>query len=194
MSNTSRATNVSHMNLTPVCQWSFNRAHQFHHVSGDSAELFRRPPADLSRQHVSLIDDPRATWAGRLDRMFRGQNSIEQSAAGEYCLFHIAVAAQDGAVRYIAGFAFRARSALPAASELELAAAAVLQVVESERAHATRFLHDIVAQSLSGTGLQLELLQLEIRARGAETLKHAVEIQKSLEQVLNLVREFSAPD
>jgi len=194
MSNTSRATKVSHTNLTPVCQWSFNRAHQFHHVSGDSNGLFRRPAADLSRQHVSVIDDPSATWAARLDRMFLGAASLEQSAAGDYALFHVPVTAQDGSVQYIAGFAFPARSTLPAASELALAAAAVLQVVESERTRSTRFLHDIVAQSLSGTGLQLELLQLEIRAQGAETPKHAAEIQKSLEQVLNLVREFSAPE
>ena len=182
----------------PVCQWSFNRAHQFHHVGGDSAGFFDRPPAELLHRHVSTIDDPQGSWSARLNRMFLGQARIEQWSAamvgGDYALFHIAVGGHDGEVTYVAGFAFPAKLALPAPSELELAAVTALQAVESERTRATRFLHDVVAQSLSGTGLQLELLQLEIRARNGEGLKCAAEIQQSLEEVLKLIREFNTPE
>lgn len=181
----------------PACQWSFNRARQFHHISGDSLGFFHHPPAELLRRHVSIIDDSQGTWSIRLDRMFSGQAAIDQwtdaSSEGEYVFILIPVHADDAAVIYTAGFGYRGGASFPAASELELAAIATLQVVETERARATRFLHDVVAQSLSGTGLQLELLQLEIRARNAEALKRAAEIQQSLEEVLKLVREFSAP-
>ena len=191
-------TGVSQESPAPSCQWSFNRLHEFHHVSGDSTGLFHRPPSDLSRRHVSIVDDPRGTWSARLDRMFRSGAPIEQwitaGLAGEYAMLHVPVRAGDGTVLYVVGFAFRAGSPLPAAPELELAAAATLQAVESERTRASRFLHDVVAQSLSGTGLQLELLQLEIQAHSAETLRRAAEIQKSLEEVLKLIREFNAPE
>jgi len=42
--------------------------------------------------------------------------------------------------------------------------------------------------------LQLELLQLEIQAQSAEALQRTAEIQKSLEEVLKLIREFNAPE
>jgi len=189
---------VSQGNPAPLCQWIFNRLHEFHHVSGDSTGLFHRLPADLSRCHVSIVDDPPGTWSARLDRMFLGRDSIEQSIAagpaGEYAVFHVPVRAGDGTLLYVAGFAFPAGSPLPAAPELELAAATMLQVVESERTRATRFLHDVVAQRLSGTGFQLELLQLEIQAQSAEALKRTAEIQKSLEEALKLIREFNSPE
>jgi signal transduction histidine kinase len=189
---------VSQGTAEPSCQWSFNRAHEFHHVSGDSTGLFHRLPIDLSRRHVSIIDDPPGTWSARIDRIFQGDAPMEQSLlagpAGEYAVFHIPVRAGDGTVLYVAGFAFPADSALPAAPELELAAATILQVVDSERTRATRFLHDVVAQSLSGTGFQLELLQLEIQAQSAEALKRIAEIQRSLEEVLKLIREFNSPE
>lgn len=191
-------TGVSQGKSLPSCHWSFNRAHEFHHIAGDTASLFHRPAADLWRKHVSIIDDPLGTWTARLDRMFRGQAPIERSTApgleGEYVVFHVPVRANDGAASYLAGFAFQARPLLPAATELELAAHATVQAVEPERTRTTRFLHDVVAQSLSGTGLQLELLKLEIQAETAEALKRAGEIQKSLEEVLKLIREFNVPE
>ena len=198
MSNTSARDDkgISQANPALSCQWSFNRAHEFHHISGDSIGLFHRLPIDLSHRHVSLIDDPPGTWSARLHRMFLDHAPIEQSIAtgpaGGYAVFHIPVRVVDGAARYVAGFAFPAGSTLPPLAQLELAASAVVQAVESEHARATRFLHDVVAQSLSGTGLQLELLQLEIQAQSAEALKRAAEIQKSLEEVLTLIREFNA--
>lgn len=189
---------VSQQGRGPVCQWSFNRAHQFHHVSGDSAGLFHRPAAGLLRQHVSVIDDAQRSWSTGLDRLFSGETHLEQwtaaSPAGEHALFHLPVRDAGGAVTYVAGFAFPAGVAFSAASGLEWVAVAMLQAVESERTRATRFLHDVVAQSLSGAGLQLELLQIEVRTRTAQGCPRAAGIQQSLEKVLKLIREFNAPE
>ena len=183
---------------SPSCQWSFNRARDFHHVSGDSAAVFHQNAAELTRRHVSNIDDAQGTWAARLDRIFRGHADAERSDAhgpeGAFALFHLPVSGPDGSVLYVAGFAFPAQAPLPPAAELALAAVAALAVVQSERARATRFLHDVVAQSLSGAGLQLELLQLEIHALSAELFQRALEIQKSLDEVLKRIRDFSDPD
>jgi signal transduction histidine kinase len=183
----------------PSCHWSFNSAHKFHHIAGDAASIFHRPAADLWRRHVSIIDDPSGTWAARLNRMFQGQAPMEQSTApgpdGEYVLFHVPVRGDDDTVIFVAGFAFPAGPLLPgAAAELQLAARATVQAVEVKRTRTTRLLHDVVAQSLSGAGLQLELLKLEIQAQSADALQRTAEIQKSLEEVLKLIREFNAPE
>lgn len=189
-------TGVSQGKPVPSCQWSFNRAHEFHHVGGDTVSLFGRRATDLWHRHVSLIDDTSGSWSARLDRMFQGQDALEQSSAGpkgEYALFHILVRGDDGMVTHVAGFAFPAGSPIPAAAELQLAASAVLQALKPERTRVTRFLHDIVAQSLSGTGFQLEALILEIQAQSAEAPARATEIQRSLDDVLRLIRKFNAP-
>ena len=187
---------VTQMDRAPICQWSFNRARQFHHISGDSGRFFHRPPAELLRQHVSVIDDSQASWAARLDRMFSGEVQGEQwttpNPGPVYALVHVPVRAATAQVIYAAGFAFTAGSQPAAEGELELAAAA-LQAVDAERARATRFLHDIVAQSLSGTGLQLELQRIENRDRNAETAKQGADIQHMIEEVLNLIRKYNAP-
>ncbi len=191
-------TGVFQGNFTPACQWSFNRAQEFHHVSGDSQAIFALPPAELIRKPVFLIDDSARSWSKRLDRAFSGGTPIEQwtdaRPGGEYVLAHVPVHAHDGSVRYIAGFAFPTGSPAPAPAELELAASAALQCVETERTRANRFLHDVVAQSLSGAGLQLELLQLELGPRKTSALERVSQIQQSLDELLRLLREFNAPE
>ena len=190
-------TGVSQGKPVPSCQWSFNRAHEFHHITGDTVSLFGRQAADLSYRHVSIIDDASGAWSARLDRMFQGPDAIEQSSMdskGKFTLFHVPVRGSDGAVTYVAGFAFPAGSPIPAAPELVFAATAALQALEPERTRVTRFLHDVVAQSLSGTGFQLELLTLEIQAQSAEAASRAAEIQRSLDEVLQLIRKFNATE
>jgi signal transduction histidine kinase len=182
-------------NRVPACQWNFDRTRCFRYVGGDSAGLFHRSPGELLRRPVTIIDDPQRTWAARLERMFSGKVPFEQWTASisgvEHTLIQIALPAKDGTVMYTAGFDYPAGRALPAVAELELAARAVLQALETERTRTTRFLHDVVAQCLSGTGLQLELLQLELPARQM-VLRHSVaEIQRALEDALQQVREFS---
>ena len=188
---------VSQGSRSPVCQWSFNRSRQFHHISGDSGRFFHRLPTELLRQHVSIIDDSQGSWTALLDRMFSDEARAEEwntaSPGPAYAVMHVPVRADAGQVIYAAGFAFATGSQPVAESELEFAARAVLQVVETERARATRFLHDIVAQGLSGTALQLELLRSEIPAGNTAAQARASGVQQWLEDVLKLIREFNAP-
>jgi signal transduction histidine kinase len=178
-----------------VCQWSFDRAQHFHYLGGDAQAVFRKRSTELLSQHVSTVDDPARRWAGAVARIFSGASRFESgiSAPGDsFAIIHVPVHTSGGGVAYAAGFAYRTGWPVPAASELELAALAVLQVVNAERAHTARFLHDVVAQCLSATGLQLELLRLDLEERNADLPERAKEVQRSLEEALERVRAFSA--
>jgi signal transduction histidine kinase len=89
---------------------------------------------------------------------------------------------------------FDAGDPVPTVRELELAALAILQVLQTERTRIERFLHDVVAQCLSSTGLQLELLRLEIEDPHMQTptASRTAEIQRALGEALSRVRAFSA--
>jgi signal transduction histidine kinase len=183
-------------NADPVCQWSLNRAYKFHHISGDSIGLFHHPPARMLHRHVSTVDDTDGSWAARLDRIFSGHSPIDRWSApvadGGYMLVQIPVHADEGAVRYAAGFAFQSGQRLPAPRALEFAARAVLRAIEAERARTEAFLHDTVAQYLSSAGLQLELLKLELEGKKIAMPSRAAEIQRSLDEALEQVRNFRA--
>ena len=178
---------------TPACQWSFNQARCFHYLGGDSAAVFHRKSSELLGRHVSTIDDPRAHWAACLDRIFSGETRFEStppSSRDDYTIIHLPIHDSDGGVAYAAGFAYRAGLPVPSASELELIALGILQIVEADRARTERFLHDVIAQCLSSTGLELELQRLELEALGIELPDRTKEIHRSLEEALDQIRSF----
>jgi signal transduction histidine kinase len=178
----------------PRCQWGFNKSRRFVYASG-SADIFGRQPEELLRQHVSSIDDSSGSWAARLDQIFSGTSpghAAGPTAEQNQVILHVPIHATDGRIAYAAGFSFAAGDPAPAARELELAALAILQVLRSERTHTERFLHDVVAQCLSSTGLQLELLRLEIEDHQMQTPSRAADIQNALVEALSRIRTFNA--
>jgi signal transduction histidine kinase len=177
----------------PACQWSFNQVRCFDYVGGDAMPIFHRTGPELLRRHVSTIDDAKRSWAIRLDRIFSGESRRESTAPAfpaEYTITHLPVHGPDGAVAYAAGFAYRAGQPVPSAAELEFTALAILQALDAERVRTDRFLHDVIAQCLTSTGLELEVQRLEVKALGMELPERAREIQRSLEEALNQIREF----
>jgi hypothetical protein len=178
----------------PVCVWCFNKAHRFHYISGDTA-LFRRRPEELVHRHVSMIDDPKGSWAERLDRIFSSKtayDTVGPTSTQEHVIMHLRIRATSGSVIYAAGFAYNAGDPIPAVRELELAALAILQVLQNERAFTERFLHEVIAPCMSGAGLQLELLRLDSKARQIELPDRADEIQRSLDEAMRQVRAFNS--
>ena len=172
----------------PVCQWGFNQSGRFVYVSGN-ARMFGPQPEELLLQHVSTIDDSGGSWAARLDRIFSGTapyDTAGPTAEQANVILHVPIHAPNGMVAYAAGFSFSGGDRVPAVRELELAALAILHVLHTER-----FLHDVVAQCLSSTGLQLELLRLEIEDHQMEIPCRTVEIQKALAEALHRIRTFS---
>jgi len=177
----------------PACQWSFNQARCFHYIGGDSVAVFHQGSSSLMRCHVSMIDDSEGSWAACLDKIFSGESRFESTTPGsqnEYALVHLPVHESGGAVAYAAGFAFGAGLPVPSAAELELAALGILQILEAERARMTRFLHDVIAQCLTSTGLELELQRLELEGMGVELPERARDVQRSLEETLDQIRKF----
>jgi signal transduction histidine kinase len=178
----------------PVCQWGFNKSRRFVYVSGN-ADIFGRQPEELLYQHVSLIDDSGGAWAARLDQTFSGTSPYYAGGPTEdqnHVILHVPIHATDGRIAYAAGFSFTAGEPPPAARELELAALAILHVLQTERTRTERFLHDVVAQCLSSTGLQIELLRLEIEDHQMQTPSRAADIQNALAEALSRIRTFNA--
>jgi len=178
----------------PLCHWGFTKSRRLLYVSGNT-DIFGRPPEELLHQHVSMIDDANRSWATRLDQVFSGGAPYDKEgprAEQHQIILHVPIYTTDGRVAYAAGFSFRAGDPVPGIRELELAALAMLQVLRTERARTERFLHDVVAQCLSSTGLQLELLRLEIEGYQTQTPSRSVEIQQALAEALKRVRMFSS--
>jgi signal transduction histidine kinase len=172
----------------------FTKSRRFLYISGNT-DIFGRQPQELLYQPISIIDDASRLWAGRLDRIFSGVSTSDSasSAAGlGRVILHVPIHARGGGVAYAAGFSFPAGNPPPEVRELELAALAILQVLRTERERTERFLHDVVAQCLSSTGLQLELLGLELEGHQTQTPSRSAEIQLALADALKRVRTFSA--
>ena len=62
---------------------------------------------------------------------------------------------------------------------------------QSERGRLARMLHDEVAQTLSGAGLQLDILRMDLEDRVPEIASRTCEIQSLLDQVAKHIRHLS---
>ena len=70
-------------------------------------------------------------------------------------------------------------------------ALAALEDEQSERGKLARMLHDEVAQLLSGAGLQLDILRMDLQDRVPEIVSRTAEIQSLLERVARHIRHLS---
>ena len=70
-------------------------------------------------------------------------------------------------------------------------ALAALENEQSERGKLARMLHDEVAQILSGAGLQLDILRMDLQDRVPEIVSRTAEIQSLLELVVRHIRHLS---
>ena len=70
-------------------------------------------------------------------------------------------------------------------------ALAALENEQSERGKLARMLHDEVAQVLSGAGLQLDILRMDLEGNVPEIIPRTAEIQSLLDRVVRLIRDLS---
>jgi two-component system NarL family sensor kinase len=70
-------------------------------------------------------------------------------------------------------------------------ALAALDRQQLERSRLARRLHDDVAQILSGAGLQLDILRMDLEGRVAEIASRTAEIQNLLDHVVRQIRDLS---
>jgi len=66
-----------------------------------------------------------------------------------------------------------------------------LKAQEYERSMMSRFLHDSVGQNLTALGLQLDLIRMDIEVTAPEVGNRVAEVQKSLGEMMEAVREYS---
>jgi len=70
-------------------------------------------------------------------------------------------------------------------------ALAALERQRLERGRLARMLHDEVAQILSGAGLQLDILRMDLEEKAPEIVGRTAEIQELLERVVRRIRDLS---
>jgi signal transduction histidine kinase len=70
-------------------------------------------------------------------------------------------------------------------------ALAAIEHEQSERGELARMLHDEVAQILSGVGLQLDILRMDLEDRVPEIASRTAEIQSLLDQLAKHIRHLS---
>jgi signal transduction histidine kinase len=70
-------------------------------------------------------------------------------------------------------------------------ALAAIEREQSERGKLARMLHDEVAQILSGAGLQLDILRMDLQDRVPEIASRTCEIQSLLDQMAKHIRDLS---
>ena len=70
-------------------------------------------------------------------------------------------------------------------------ALAAIEREQCERGKLARMLHDEVAQTLSGVGLQLDILRMDLQDRVPEIASRTFEIQSLLDQIAKHIRHLS---
>jgi len=179
----------------PVCHWAFDQSHRFHHAAGDVLAVFHKGAPELLGRHVSVVDDPQRVWSQQVKETFDGEPRVHQledtNGHPGYSVIQIPVRARDKSVLFAAGYAYKADRPVPKVQDLEAMALVALQAVESDRARTSRFLHDVVAQDLSATGWQIELVGMDLRERDLSSLAaRTANLQAFMEQTLKRVRQF----
>ena len=101
-------------------------------------------------------------WSELVKKTFGGESSVHQvegrNGSPDFAVIQIPIRSRDNGVLFAAGYAYKAARPVPKVQDLEAMALLSLQVLESDHARTNRFLHDVVAQGLSATGWQIELV------------------------------------
>ncbi len=76
-------------------------------------------------------------------------------------------------------------------SQIRGTALRIAQARHEERSRFARFLHDEIGQFLSGVGLQLDILRMDLEERLPEIGPRTQDIQRMLEHLVERARSFS---
>jgi two-component system NarL family sensor kinase len=176
----------AYLEQCPACLWTAGPQGVFHEVYGDPAPIFGRSAAELKGQSPSKL------WTSRFARAFAGETQLLRERYDQstwyITLFPIR---HDGEIRYTGGLAREITPWSTAEQELRQTVLSALKAQEFERKMASQFLHDSVGQNLTGLGLQLDLIRMDMETVSPETCERIGAIQKMLEGMMEEVREYS---
>ena len=177
---------------SPDCQWVTGSDGVFHRISGAAQTLFGRGPAELVGRTLAEVMDASisAIWNSRFHRVLAGETIHIRERRGQtiwyITMFPIRL---DGEV-YAGGQAREITPLATAEQELRYAVLSALKSQEFERRMVAKFLHDSVGQNLTGLGLQLDLVRMDLENTAPETAQRIAEIQQLLGSVMEEVRDY----
>ncbi|MGA2267284.1 MAG: ATP-binding protein [Bryobacteraceae bacterium] len=177
-----------------ACHWIVTAAGVFHCIYGDPASIFGRPASELVGRPAAEALDPglASVWRDRFARALEGETLILRERRGnaiwDLTVFPIRFGEE---IRYAGGMAREVTPWSIAEQELRYTVLGALKAQEFERNMVAKFLHDTVGQNLTALGLQLDLIRMDLESVSPETCARVVEIQQTLETMMQGVREYS---
>lgn len=178
----------------PAVIWAVDRNGVFRRFYSDPSCVFGRSAAELEDQtpEAALGPGPGEQWKNRFARALSGETLMLRERRGEITwyvkLFPIQI---DGRVTHVGGVAQQSAPGSTADQELRHTVLSALRSQEFERKMASQFLHDSVGQNLTAFGLQLDLIRMDVETLSPETCARIVEMQKTLEGMMEEVREYT---
>jgi signal transduction histidine kinase len=178
----------------PAVVWAVNRNGAFHAFYSDPSSVFGRSAAELKDQapDAALGGSSGEQWKDRFARALAGETLMLRERRGETTwyvkLFPIR---HEGQIRHVGGVAQESAPWSTADQELRHTVLSALRSQEFERKMASQFLHDSVGQNMTALGLQLDLIRMDLETTSPETGARIAEVQKTLEAMMQEVREYS---
>jgi signal transduction histidine kinase len=193
----------SFLEQSPACMWIVRgpskrtrgnyEGLEFERVWGRSQAFFGKPPEELAGTACLNLDPAFAqTWCERLMRVLDGETLMLRERRLEtvwyVSVFPVRSAEGDS---YAGGIAREITQWSAAEQQLRHTVLGALKAQEFERNMMARFLHDSVGQNLTALGLQLDLIRMDLETAAPEVGQRVSEIQKSLGEMMEAVREYS---
>jgi len=178
----------------PAVIWAVDRNGAFQRFYSDPSCVFGKSAAELQDRtpEAALAPGSGEQWKNRFARALAGETLVLRERVGDTTwyikLFPIRVA---GCIQHVGGVAQPSAPWSTADQELRHTVLGALRTQEFERKMASQFLHDSVGQNLTAFGLQLDLIRMDLETVSPETCARIVEMQKTLESMMEEVREYS---
>jgi signal transduction histidine kinase len=184
----------AYLEQCPAVIWAVDGNGAFHKFYSDPSNVFGKPAAELQHRtpDAALDPGPGEQWKNRFARALAGETLMLRERRGDITwyvkLFPIRM---DGRISHVGGVAQESAPWSTADQELRHTVLSALRSQEFERKMASQFLHDSVGQNLTAFGLQLDLIRMDLETASPEVCARIAEVQKTLEGVMEEVREYS---
>ena len=179
----------------PACHWIIDRDLLIDWAAGH-CEAFLGRPADglIGRNLLDCLDlESDQAWRFRISRVFAGETILIREKRGDaiFAVSLFPIYQGDGRTLRVGAIAQNITAISAADRELRKSALRVMKSQENDRVRLTELLHDDVCQALSSTGIQLDLLRMDLESDVPGVGGRVAEIQKNLDCVIRRVRDFS---
>jgi len=184
----------AYLEQCPGFRWILDRQPAFVAVYGDPSPVFRKSAKEILGLPVAEAIDKHLAhaWSKRFARAFEGETLLlRQPVNGNRWQVTLFPIRQQNEIHYIGGLARDASAWSSAEEELRRTVLGALRTQQFERTQIARFLHDAVAQNLTGMGLQLDLLRMDLEVIAPPLCKRIAELQEVLETVMEETREYT---